>query len=109
MPKPLPIDTALIEHLGELARLRLPVDRLPELRDKLQQLVDAFSVLSEADFGSVTTAHPTGSERDQSTRTVTPGQLRDDLAETPPSVAEVLANAPQTAADCFVVARVVEP
>ncbi|MFT4513669.1 MAG: aspartyl/glutamyl-tRNA(Asn/Gln) amidotransferase C subunit [Planctomycetota bacterium] len=101
MPKPPPIDQALVEHLGELARISLPKERQTELRDKLQQLVDAFSSLGEADFEV--------SETDSGPRTVTPSELREDRAETPPDVTEVLANSPQTAADCFVVARVVEP
>lgn len=100
MSNPPPIDHALVEHLGELARISLPKERQDELRGKLQQLVDAFSSLAEADFEA--------NDNDFGTRTVTPEDLREDRAEAPPDVAEVLANAPQTAADCFVVARVVE-
>lgn len=108
MPKPLIIDATLIQHLGDLARITLPADRQAEARDKLQQLVDRFSALSEVAFsadhgGSVEGAAGTA------IHTMTPDQLRDDLPEAPPSTAEVLANAPQTACDCFVVARVVEP
>ena len=101
MPNPPPIDQAMLEHLGELARISLPPERQAELRGKLQQLVDAFSELSEADFETQDGGTPA--------RTVRPESLRQDRAETPPDVADVLANAPQTAADCFVVARVVEP
>jgi len=100
MPKPLAIDDALLAHLGELARIRLPADRQEELRGKLQQLVSAFSSLGEVDFDV---------DGAPEARTVTPAELRADEAETPPSVADVLSNAPQTAADCFVVARVIEP
>ncbi len=101
MPKPPPIDQKLVEHLGELARISLPKERQTELRDKLQQIVDAFSALGEVNFEA--------GEDDATARTVTPADLRPDRAETPPDVTEVLANAPQVAADCFVVARVVEP
>lgn len=101
MPNPPPIDHALVEHLGELARISLPKQRQDELRAKLQQLVDAFSSLGEADFEA--------SNNDPGARTITPAELREDRTETPPDVTEVLANSPQTAADCFVVARVVEP
>lgn len=104
MPKPLAIDANLIAHLGELARIRLPADRQDDLRAKLQQLVAAFSTLAEADFAAAESdAHAT------TARTMTADELREDSAETPPDVDQVLANAPQTAADCFVVARVVEP
>lgn len=100
MPKPLTIDAALIAHLGELARIRLSADRQDELRAKLQQLVSSFSSLAEVEFDT---------DGAPDARTVTPDDLRPDSPETPPTVAEVLANAPQSAADCFVVARVIEP
>jgi Asp-tRNA(Asn)/Glu-tRNA(Gln) amidotransferase C subunit len=113
MPKPLNIDATLIQHLGDLARITLPADRQAEARDKLQQLVDRFSALAEVAFSADHEgAGPRGSmdgAASTATHTMTPEQLRDDLPEAPPSTAEVLANAPQTAADCFVVARVVEP
>lgn len=100
MPKPPPIDDALLAHLGELARIRLPADRQEELRTKLQQLISAFASLGEVEFDA--NGAPQG-------RSVTPADLRTDATETPPSVAEVLSNAPHSAADCFVVARVIEP
>lgn len=105
MPKPQAIDANLIAHLGELARIRVPEDRQEELRAKLQQLVVAFSTLAETDFEAA------GDDANAATnmRTMTADELRKDTAETPPSVDQVLANAPQTAAHCFVVARVVEP
>ena len=108
MPKPLPIDAALIEHLGELARIAVPDDRREQLRDKLQHLVQAFSALTESDFPEGKPASD-GGEDAAAIVVMTPAQLRSDQQETPPSAAEILANAPQTAADCFVVARVVEP
>jgi aspartyl/glutamyl-tRNA(Asn/Gln) amidotransferase C subunit len=101
MPNPPPIDGALLAHLGELARISLPKQRQAELRGKLQQLVAAFSSLGEADFEMC--------DGDSARQIITPDELREDRAETPPDVSEVLANSPQTAADCFVVARVVEP
>ena len=101
MANPPPIDDALLAHLGELARISLPKQRQAELRAKLQQLVDAFSSLGEADFEMC--------DGGSAGQIITPVELREDHAETPPDVSEVLANSPQTAADCFVVARVVEP
>lgn len=104
MPNPPPIDQAMIERLGELARLRLPPERQEELRAKLAHLVEAFSALADAEL-------PSGAQpgADDGTRTVSPEELRPDVADEMPSVAEVLANAPQSAADSFVVARVIEP
>ena len=104
MPTPPAIDQAMIERLGELARLRLPPERQQELRAKLTQLVEAFSALADADLPI--DAQPGG---DDGIRTAAPDDLRADVAEETPPVAEVLANAPQSAADSFVVARVIEP
>lgn len=101
MPNTPPIDDALLGHLGELARIRLPKHRQAELRSKLQQLVDAFSSLGEADL--------TAFDSDPAGQITTTANLRQDRTETPLDVNQVLANSPQTAADCFVVARVVEP
>lgn len=101
MPEAFHIEPELIEHLGRLAHIRLDSARREELRGKLQQLVAAFSALAEADFGDA--ADDAGGRA-----TLTPDRLRPDDAETPPAVADVLANAPRTAADCFVVPRVVD-
>jgi aspartyl/glutamyl-tRNA(Asn/Gln) amidotransferase C subunit len=101
MPNTPPIDDALLGHLEELARISLPKHRQAELRGKLQQLVDAFSTLGDADLDAF------GSDPDG--RTTTAADLRQDRAETPLNADRVLANSPQTAADCFVVARVIEP
>jgi len=98
------MDADLIAHLGELARIDLTAAQQAALRTKLEQLVGAFSNLAEVDFGDATDPKaPSG------TRTISPDELRKDAAEAPPTTSEVLANAPQTAADCFVVARVIEP
>ena len=101
MPNQPPVDGDLVAYLGELARLSLPEDREQALRDKLQALVGAFSALEAADFGDLDEA-PTGAAS-------TPETLRRDLPEDVPSASAILANAPQTAADSFVVPRVVEP
>ena len=103
-PSPNPqIDRALIEHLCELARLRLPSERQTALQAQLAKVVQAFSTLAEAGEEDCATAGeaPVGA-------TLTTPELRVDAAEQPPSSADVLANAPQTATDCFVVPRVVE-
>jgi len=102
MPNPPPIDGDLVAYLGELARLSVPPERQKALRDKLQALVESFSSLDAADFGELDDAGPSGARS-------TPDTLRRDLPEAVPGTDEVLRNAPQTAADSFVVPRVVEP
>ena len=98
------IDRDLIEHLGELARIHLPGERLADLRAQLQQLVDAFSTLAAADLGSGDADGPAPARP-----ALTPATLRPDAPEPVSAPEQVLANAPQRAADCFVVPRVVEP
>jgi len=103
MPNPQKIDRALIEHLGELARMHVPADRLDAIAQQLQQVVDAFSSLADADLTGPADA------TDATSSQLTPDDLRDDVPEQTPSTERILANAPQTATDCFVVPRVVEP
>jgi aspartyl/glutamyl-tRNA(Asn/Gln) amidotransferase C subunit len=102
MPNPPPIDADLVAYLGELARLSLPEQRQEALRTKLQALVEAFSTLETAALGEAGSTAPDAA-------TVRPETLRPDVPEPVPSAADVLQNAPQTAADSFVVPRVVEP
>jgi aspartyl/glutamyl-tRNA(Asn/Gln) amidotransferase C subunit len=101
MPPPLSIDQELLEHLGQLARIALPADRQKALRQQLQQLVHAFSALGDVELEE--------DGRSEANNCIGVDQLREDLGDAPRSPTEVLANAPQTAADSFVVARVMEP
>ena len=95
------IDAALLTHLGQLAHLQLPAEREAALRAKLQALVAAFSALDDADLGDL---------GDQpSSAPLTPDDLRLDQPLDCPPTDTVLRNAPQQAADSFVVPRVVEP
>ncbi|MEZ6038805.1 MAG: Asp-tRNA(Asn)/Glu-tRNA(Gln) amidotransferase subunit GatC [Planctomycetota bacterium] len=98
MPNTTSIDDTLLQHLGELARLHVPPERRSHLRSQLQRIVDAFSSLASADLGPLP----------DDERTAGPSDLRDDAAEAAASPAEVLANAPEQAADQFVVPRVVD-
>ncbi|MCK5942504.1 MAG: aspartyl/glutamyl-tRNA amidotransferase subunit C [Planctomycetes bacterium] len=102
MPKPPPIDRDLVAHLGALAHLRLPAAREQQLCAKLAQLVEAFSALDAADLGDLDDDAAKGP-------LATPDTLRPDRAEAVPPPEDVLANAPRSAADSFVVPRVVEP
>lgn len=98
-PTAIPIGADQIAQLCELARLRMPPEQQEALRGKLQELVKAFSALAEADLGEIAGA----------VRTSNPQDLRRDVAdESVPTTEQVLANAPRTAADSFVVPRVLD-
>ena len=99
MTPPPSIDAELIRYLGELAKLSLPPERSEKLRQKLTALVEAFASLDAADLPE---DHAAGAQAG-------PGELRADRAEPAASAEAALQNAPRTAADSFVVPRVVEP
>lgn len=93
----IPIDRTELQRLCELARLHLPADREAALLGQLQRIVDAFGQLRAVDTSSL---------GDGAAPTATP--LRADEPEAPLPTEAVLANAPQRAANCFVVPRVVD-
>ena len=95
-----PLEGCLVAHLSQLAHLTLPAKRKAALERKLQALVEAFASLDAAEFDGI--------PHDASDPICAPDELRSDVAEPPPTAAEVLKNAPQLAADSFVVPRVVE-
>jgi aspartyl-tRNA(Asn)/glutamyl-tRNA(Gln) amidotransferase subunit C len=96
MPNPPAIDRTAIQHLADLARLHIPAERHAVLRERLERIVAAFSALQEG-----------GAMQDAATAEgALP--LRADVAEPPLPLAQVLANAPQQAGDCFVVPRVID-
>ena len=93
----MPIDRSELQTLCDLARLNLPAEREAEVLGHLQRIVSAFAALRQVPTDGITaTAAP-----------ATPPPLRADRdAEALPRD-EVLGNAPERAADCFVVPRVV--
>lgn len=91
------IDRNLVLRLAELARLHVPTERLATVLANAQRVVDAFGALRELPVA------PT--EPDAGGATL---RLRDDVAEPPLPLDDVLANAPRTAGGMFVVPRVVE-
>ena len=95
----IPIDRTELQELCDLARLNLPAEREAEVLGQLQRIVNAFAALRAVDAGSGADAQPDA-----------PGAtpLRPDEPGTPLPVEEVLGNAPQRAADSFVVPRVVD-
>jgi len=98
MPAPT-IDRALLSHLEEMARLHISTDRLPVVRERLQRIVEAFAALRDLATAGVepTPASPPS-----------PPPLRPDQPGPVLTPSEVLANAPQHAAGCFLVPRVVD-
>jgi len=96
MQEPPLVDRALMQRLAGLARLQLGAAKEAALQQRLERIVAAFSTLepiAEAKPPAAPAAAPF---------------LRSDLVEPVLSPAQVLANAPQQAAGCFVVPRVVD-
>ena len=106
MPSPTEFDRTTIQHLAELARLHLPADRLPVLRQRLQRLVDAFGALGELPLPA--TDQQGGQQGDPQDEPQAAVVLRPDVPLPPLSPEQALANAPQQAAGAFVVPRVVD-
>jgi aspartyl/glutamyl-tRNA(Asn/Gln) amidotransferase C subunit len=96
MPHPPTIDRTTIQHLADLARLHIPAERHAVVRERLERIVAAFSVLQE---GGAAADGP-GPERALG--------LRQDVAEPAMAPAQVIANAPKHAGDCFLVPRVID-
>lgn len=98
MPAPT-IDRALLCRLEEMARLHIPTDRLAVVRERLQRIVDAFEALRDLRTAGV---EPTSHAQPS------PTPLRQDLPGPVLAPMAVLANAPRSAAGCFLVPRVVD-
>jgi len=86
-----------LEELCRLARLHLPKERAAELASRLDAVIAAFATLAAVD---TTRAAP-----DQLAASA---RLRPDEPSPPLPRELVLDNAAATAADCFLVPRVVE-
>jgi len=95
MPEPA-FDESHIERLEAMARLRVPAAKRPELARRLQTILAAFAALR-----SVSTAGPGAAPSPDL-------PLRSDQTGPMLDADGVLANAPQQAAGCFLVPRVVE-
>ena len=89
-------DRSRIEQLGALARLSVPADRQEELANRLGKVLEAFDALRAVD----TSEAPTIARPDL--------RLREDEARPTLPHDRVLGGSRHTAADCFVVPRVVE-
>ena len=89
-------DESEIERLERMARLHVPAGRRPELQRRLQAILGAFQALRSLPTDAAPGNDPT------------PLPLREDQPATGLDNDQVLANAPQKAAGCFLVPRVIE-
>ncbi|MCR9248197.1 MAG: Asp-tRNA(Asn)/Glu-tRNA(Gln) amidotransferase subunit GatC [bacterium] len=94
------IDRTELQRLAELARLHLPADREAALLGQLQDIVSAFAAIRAIELPDP--AEPAAGAG------AAPTPLRPDEPEPALGPDQVLANAPQRAADSFVVPRVVD-
>lgn len=88
-----------VEHIAELARLRLTDEEKERYREQLSSILDYFAQLQELDTSEIP---PTSS--------VLPPRsvLRDDQARPGLSLEELLSNAPETEDDQFRIPPVLE-
>jgi aspartyl-tRNA(Asn)/glutamyl-tRNA(Gln) amidotransferase subunit C len=93
------VDQALIRELCDLARLRLTAEAEQQAAARLDRILDAFAALDAVHTeGVLPSPYPVGMTL----------RLREDRPAPCLSQQDVLANAPATAAGCFLVPRTVE-
>jgi len=88
-----------VEHIAELARLRLDENEKARFRDQLSQILDYVARLQRLDTASIP---PTSSVLPA------PRSLRPDVVQPCLSLHELLRNAPETEAHLFRVPPVLE-
>lgn len=93
------VDRRQLQHLALLARLDLPEERRAELERRLASVLEAFATLLAVDTGPPAPA----AAPDPAAAGLRPDEPGPVLPRE-----QVLANAPRTAAGCFLVPRVVE-
>jgi aspartyl-tRNA(Asn)/glutamyl-tRNA(Gln) amidotransferase subunit C len=93
------IDAATVRKVAKLARIGLPEDRLEALTDELSAILGWIEQLNEVDTEGV---------EPMTSAVRTPLPMREDVVTEGGDPARVLANAPRTANNYFVVPKVVE-
>jgi aspartyl-tRNA(Asn)/glutamyl-tRNA(Gln) amidotransferase subunit C len=88
-----------VRHVAKLARLKLTPEEELKHQQQLSQVLDAFEALSKIDTSEVLPTYHVNLEHTT---------LREDVAETPLTVDEALANAPQRSGYSFGVPKVIE-
>lgn len=93
------ISTEEVKHIAALSRLEFDDKALREMGGHLEQVLGYFETLDAADTSDVPpTAHILSAVN----------VLRDDVAETPMERDKLLANAPETDGEGYIVPRVIE-
>jgi aspartyl-tRNA(Asn)/glutamyl-tRNA(Gln) amidotransferase subunit C len=95
----MPLTTAEVEHIAELARLSLTKQEKTLFQDQLSAILDYAAVLQEVDTSAVP---PTA------TVLTLRNIMRDDTVESSMPREDVLANAPDAANGCFKVKAILE-
>ena len=93
------IDAATVRKVARLARIAEPEDRLEPLAKELSGILDWIEQLNEVDVEGV---------EPMTSAVKTPLPMREDVVTEGGDPARVLANAPKTANNFFVVPKVVE-
>jgi aspartyl-tRNA(Asn)/glutamyl-tRNA(Gln) amidotransferase subunit C len=93
------IDAATVRKVARLARIAEPEERLEPLAKELSGILDWIEQLNEIDTDGV---------EPMTSAVKTPLPMRDDVVTDGGDPAKVLANAPKTANNFFVVPKVVE-
>jgi len=93
------IDAATVRKVARLARIAEPEDRLEPLAKELSGILSWIEQLNEVDTNGV---------EPMTSAVHTPLPMRDDVVTDGGDPAKVLANAPKTAGNFFVVPKVVE-
>lgn len=93
------IDAATVRKVARLARIAEPEDRLEPLAKELSGILDWIEQLNEVDTDGV---------EPMTSAVQTPLPMREDTVTDGGDPARVLANAPKTVGNFFVVPKVVE-
>jgi aspartyl-tRNA(Asn)/glutamyl-tRNA(Gln) amidotransferase subunit C len=93
------IDAATVRKVARLARIAEPEDRLEPLAKELSGILDWIEQLNEVDVAGV---------EPMTSAVHTPLPMREDVVTDGGDPAKVLANAPKTVSNFFVVPKVVE-
>ena len=93
------IDAATVRKVARLARIAEPEDRLEPLAKELSAILNWIEQLNEVDTNGV---------EPMTSAVHTPLPMREDVVTEGGDPARVLANAPKTVSNFFVVPKVVE-
>lgn len=97
--RPVKLTLDQVRHVAKLARLKLTPEEELKHQQQLSQVLEAFEALSKIDTTDVPPTYHVNLEHTT---------LREDVVETPLTVDEALANAPQRVGDSFGVPKVIE-